>query len=112
MTTTTQPRTLEPSPTLYGHHVTPLPAGCVDLSVADLQVGDVLQHAPGTFDLVTSIAPAPSETTRQVHVLRTMPNGRATTCAFWVGEHAVRTVHKVTSTPSAPRVRRVAQLVH
>lgn len=94
-TTATRVRPLEPSPTLYGHHVEPVPTGCVLLDVDDLAVGDVLQHAAGTFELVTSIAPIPTETTRQVHVLRTLPNGRTTTCFFWVGEHARRTVHKV-----------------
>ena len=98
MTTTTanRVRTLEPSPTLYGHHVTPVPAGCVLLQTDDLQVGDVLHHAAGTFDLVTSIAPCSTgTTTRLVHVLRTVPSGRTTTCSFWIGEHARRTVHKV-----------------
>ena len=63
MTTTaiaTRVRTLEPSPTLYGHPGEPIPAGCVLLSTDDLEVGDVLQHAAGTFDLVTSIDPVPS----------------------------------------------------
>ena len=64
------------------------------------QVGDVLQHAAGTFDLVTSIDPVPSQTTRQVHVLRTLPSGRTVTCSFWIGEHARRTVHKVVAVPS------------
>ena len=96
--TATQVRPLEPSPTLYGHHVEPVPEGCVLLPVDDLQVGDVLHHATGTFDLVTSIAPAPSETTRLVHVLRTVPSGRTATCSFWIGEHARRTVHKVVAT--------------
>ena len=36
-----------------------VPAGCVLLRADDLPVGDVLQHAPGTFDLVTSIDPVP-----------------------------------------------------
>jgi hypothetical protein len=98
--TTTQRRALEPSPNLYGHHVDPVPAGCVLLPVDELQVGDVLQYAPGTFDLVTSIAPIPTPSTRKVHVLRTMPNGRTATCFFWVGEHARRTVHLVSSTPT------------
>jgi hypothetical protein len=93
--TATPVRTLDPSPTLYGHPGERVPAGCVLLSTDELRVGDVLQYAPGTFDLVTDIDPVPSETTRQVHVLRTMPNGRTATCFFWVGEHARRTVHKV-----------------
>ena len=88
-------RTLEPSPTLCGHPGERVPTGCVLLSSDELQVGDVLQHAPGTFDLVTDIDPVPTETTRQVHVLRTMPNGRTVTCFFWIGENARRTVHKV-----------------
>ena len=98
MTTTaiaTRVRILEPSPTLYGHPGDTVPAGCVLLSTDDLQVGDVLHHAAGTFDLVTSIDPVPTETTRQVHVLRTLPSGRTVTCFFWIGEHARRTVHKV-----------------
>ena len=98
MTTTaiaTRERTLEPSPTLYGHAGERVPEGCVLLDTADLLVGDVLQHAVGTFDLVTSIDPVPSETTRQVHVLRTLPSGRTVACFFWIGEHARRTVHKV-----------------
>ena len=90
-TTATRVRPLEPSPTLYGHHRERTPTGCV---------GDVLQHAEGTFDLVTSIDPVPSETTRQVHVLRTFPSGRTATCAFWIGEHARRTVHLVVAVPS------------
>jgi hypothetical protein len=103
MTTTaiaTRVRTLEPSPTLYGHPGESVPAGCVLLSTNDLRVGDVLQHAPGTFDLVTDIDPVPTETTRQVHVLRTLPNGRTVTCFFWIGENARRTVHKVVAVSS------------
>src|SRR5690349_769241 len=103
MTTTataTRTRQLPPSPSLYGHPGERVPAGCVVLSVQDLQVGDVLQHAPGTFDLVTSIDPVPSETTRTVHVLRTVPSGRTVSCFFWIGEHARRTVHKVDVTPT------------
>ena len=92
--TATRSRELPPSPTLYGHPGERVPAGCVLLSVEELQVGDVLQHAPATFDLVTDIDPVPSETTRQVHVLRTLPNGRTVTCFFWIGEHARRTVHR------------------
>ena len=102
--TVAQPvRVLEPSPSLYGHPGERIPAGCVLLSTDDLQVGDVLQQALGTFDLVTSIDPLPTETTRQVHVLRTVPNGRTATCFFWIGEHARRTVHKVVETPIEPR---------
>ena len=97
--TATLVRRPEPSPTLYGHHVSPVPAGCVLLPVEDLAVGDVLQHDLGTFELVTSIVPFPGRTTRQVHVLRTMPNGRTASCSFWIGEHARRTVHKVVATP-------------
>ena len=63
-------------------------------------MGDVLQHDVGTFELVMSIVPVPSETTRQVHVLRTMPSGRTAACSFWIGEHARRTVHKLAATPS------------
>ena len=103
MTTTaiaTRVRTLEPSPTLYGHPGEPVPAGCVLLSTDDLEVGDVLQHAPGTYDLVMSIDADPSQTTRLVHVLRTLPSGRTVTCSFWIGEHARRTVHKVVGVPS------------
>ena len=102
MTTTaiaTRVRTLEPSPTLYGHPGERVPTGCIVLSSDDLRVGDVLQHAPGTFDLVTDIDPVPSETTRRVHVLRTLPSGRTVGCFFWVGEHARRTVHKVVAGP-------------
>ena len=102
MTTTaiaTRVRTLDPSPTLYGHPGEGIPAGCVLLATDDLSVGDVLQHAAGTFDLVTSIDPVPTETTRQVHVLRTLPNGRTVSCFFWVGEHARRTVHQVVAGP-------------
>ena len=55
----------------------------------------MLQHASGTYDLVTSIDTDPSPTTRLVHVLRTRPNGRTVTCFFWIGEHARRTVHQV-----------------
>ncbi|MET0902241.1 MAG: hypothetical protein ABWZ52_03285 [Acidimicrobiales bacterium] len=103
MTTTaiaTRERTLEPSPTLYGHPGERIPAGCVLLSTDDLVIGDVLQHAPGTFDLVTGIDPVPTETTRQVHVLRTLPNGRTVSCFFWIGEHARRTVHQVVAVPA------------
>lgn len=99
-TTITLERRPEPSPSLNGHHTGPVPAGCVLLAVEDLAVGDVLQHDVGTFELVTSIVPFPSETTRQVHVLRTMPSGRTVTCSFWIGEHARRTVHKHEATPS------------
>ena len=98
MTTTaiaTRVQDLDPSPTLYGHPGERIPAGCVLLSTDDLVVGDVLQHAAGTFDLVTSIDAVPSATTRQAHVLRTLPSGRTVDCFFWVGEHARRTVHKV-----------------
>jgi hypothetical protein len=94
-TTATRVRTPEPSPTLNGHHVMPVPTGCVLLHSDDLRVGDVLRHAPGTFDLVLSIAPVPTDATRLVHVLRTVPSGRTATCSFWIGEHARRTVHKV-----------------
>jgi hypothetical protein len=103
MTTTataTRTRTLEPSPTLYGHPGESVPAGCVLLPVDDLLVGDVLQHVNAVFDLVTSIDPTPSEITRQVHVLRTMTNGRTVACSFWIGEHARRTVHKVVAVPA------------
>ena len=105
MTTTataTPVRPLEPSPTLYGHQGEPVPKGCLVLPTNDLRVGDVLQHAPLTFDLVTDIDPAPSHTTRRVHVLRTMPNGRTASCSFWIGEHARRTVHMVEVTPTEP----------
>ncbi len=84
-----------PARRLYGHPGERVPTGCVLLSTDDLLVGDVLQHAVGTFDLVTSIDPVPSETTRQAHVLRTLPSGRTVACFFWIGEHARRTVHKV-----------------
>jgi hypothetical protein len=94
-TTATRVRTPEPSPTLYGHHVAPVPAGCILLPSDDLRVGDVLHHAPGTYDLVTDIDPVPTATTRLVHVLRTVASGRTATCSFWIGEHARRTVHKV-----------------
>ena len=94
-TATTLRRPLEPSPDLYGHHTIPVPPGCVLLSTAALAVGDVLQHAAGTVDLVTSIAEAPGASTAVVHVLRTMPNGRTTAAAFWIGEHARRTVHLI-----------------
>jgi len=96
-TTATRARSLGPIPDLYGGHVSPVPEGCSLLPACDLLVGDVLRHTEGTFDLVTSIVPEPSETTRRVYVLRTMPNGRTATCSFWIGEHARRTVHKVTS---------------
>lgn len=99
-TTATRVRRLEPSPNLYGNHVDPVPAGCVLLPVDHLVVGDVLQHARGTFDLVTSIAPVAGESTQLVHVLRTMPNGRTATCFFWIGEHARRTVHLVVASPN------------
>ena len=97
--TATLVRRPEPSPTLYGHHLGPVPAGCVLLRVEELAVGDVLQHDVGTFELVTSIVAFPGRTSRQVHVLRTMPNGRTATCSFWIGEHARRTVHQVASPP-------------
>jgi hypothetical protein len=96
-TTATRIRPLELSPTLYGHAGEAVPAGCSLLLADDLRVGDVLQHAAGTFDLVTDIDPVPTETTRQVHVLRTLSNGRTIACSFWIGEHARRTVHKVES---------------
>jgi hypothetical protein len=99
-TTATRIRPLELSPTLYGHAGEPVPAGCSLLPADDLRVGDVLQHAPGTFDLVTDIDPTPTETTRLVHVLRTVANGRTITCSFWIGEHARRTVHKVAAVTS------------
>jgi hypothetical protein len=99
-TTATRVRRLEPSPNLYGNHVDPVPAGCVLLPADDLAVGDVLRHTHGTFDLVTSIAPAAGESTRLVHVLRTMPNGRTATCFFWIGEHARLTVHLVVTSPN------------
>ena len=98
-TTATWARPLEPSPNLYGNHVDPVPAGCVRLPVDDLRVGDILLHAAGTFELVTGIAPIPSETTRHLHVLRTLPNGRTVRCSYWVGEHARRTVHKLLAAP-------------
>ena len=60
----------------------------------------MLQHAPGTFDLVTSIDAVPTATTRQVHVLRTLPSGRTVDCSFWIGEHARRTVHQVVAVPA------------
>jgi hypothetical protein len=91
---------LEPSPTLYGHPGERVPHGCVLLDTDDLQVGDVLRYAVDTFDLVTSIEPLPSETTRRVHVLRTVSSGRTATCSFWIGEHARRTVHKVVAVAS------------
>jgi hypothetical protein len=103
MTTTataTRVRPLEPSPSLYGHPWERVPAGCALLRSQDLQAGDVLRHAPGTFDLVVSIHPVPTETTRTVHVLRTLPNGRTASCFFWIGEHARRTVHKVVAVPA------------
>ena len=99
-TTATRARILDPSPTLYGHPGERIPDGCVLLSTDDLLAGDVLQHAPGTFDLVTGIDPVPTETTRKVHVLRTLPNGRTASCFFWIGEHARRTVHKVVAVSS------------
>ena len=88
-----------PSPTFDGHAGEPAAPGCVALRTDDLRVGDVLRHAAGTFDLVTSIAPIPSETTRQVHVLRTLPSGRTVTCSFWIGEHARRVVQLVVEAP-------------
>ena len=99
MSTTTLLRVLEPSPNLYGNHVPLVPAGCVLLPAELLAVGDVLQHARETFDLVTSIDPAAGDSTQIVHVLRTMPNGRTATCFFWIGEHARRNVHKVVAGP-------------
>jgi hypothetical protein len=98
--TAIQVRELDPSPTFNGHPGQRVPAGCTLLSVEDLQVGDVLQHAPGTFDLVPDIQPEPSETTRTVHVLRTVPSGRTASCFFWAGAHARRTVHKVVAVTS------------
>ncbi len=98
-TTATRVRRLEPSPNLYGSHVDAIPTGSVLLPATLLAVGDVLQHARETFDLVTSIDPA-GASTQLVHVLRTMPNGRTATCFFWIGEHARTTVHLVVATPS------------
>ena len=100
MTTTTLRRPLEPNPDLYGHHHAPVPPGCVLLCTAELGVGDVLQHAEGTFDLVTSIGGVAGASTALVHVLRTMPNGRTTAASFWIGEHARRTVHLVVRRPA------------
>ena len=88
-----------PSPSLYGHPGERVPAGCVRVGTDELQVGDALQHAPGTFDLVMSIEPVPTGTTRLVHVLRTVPSGRTTTAFFWIGEHARGTVDKVAAVP-------------
>jgi hypothetical protein len=102
MTTTTLRRPLQPSPDLNGHHPVPVPPGCVLLSTADLRVGDVLQHAEGTFDLVTSIAVTPGRSTHLVHVLRTVPSGRTTTASFWIGEHGRRTVHLVVRAADGP----------
>jgi hypothetical protein len=96
-------RALEPSPDLYGHHVPPVPAGCVILPTEDLAVGDVLQHDLGTVDLVTSIAATAGTDLAQVHVLRTVRSGRTTTCSFWIGAHARRSVHLVRRTPTGPR---------
>ena len=101
--TTTLRRSLEPSPDLYGHHVPPVPAGCVVLPTEDLAIGDVLQHDVGTVDLVTSIVTTPGAGLAQVHVLRTVRSGRTTTCSFWIGAHARRTVHLVRRTPPGPR---------
>ncbi len=102
MTTATLRRPLEPSPDLYGHHITPVPAGCALLPAMEVAVGDVLQHAEGAFDLVTSITPLPGGAIAQVHVLRTMANGRTVTAFFWIGEHARRTVHLVRRAPGRP----------
>jgi hypothetical protein len=99
-TTATLRRPLDPSPDLYGHHPTPVPAGCVLVSTGELAAGDVLQHAEGTFDLVISITALSGAATAVVHVLRTMPNGRTTGASFWIGEHARRTVHRVVQTPA------------
>ena len=99
MTTATATRVRPlPSPSLNGHPGELVPDGCARIGTDALQVGDVLQHAPFTFDLVTSIEPA-SGTTRLVHVLRTVPSGRTTNAFFWVGEHARRTVDKVVTVP-------------
>ena len=43
---------------LYGHPGEPSRPGASSSSTEELEVGDVLQHAPGTFDLVTSIDPS------------------------------------------------------
>ena len=80
-----------------------MPAGCVVLSTEDVAVGDVLQHDVGTVDLVTSIVATPGANLAQVHVLRTVRSGRTTTCSFWIGAHARRTVHLVRRTPTGPR---------
>lgn len=90
-------RTLDPSPTLNGHAGERVPAGCVLLDTDQLQVGDVVRHAEGTFELVTDIVAMPTSTTRRVHVLRTR-KGRTVACSYWIGEHARRTVHKVGTT--------------
>ena len=89
-----------PSPSLYGHPGERVPTGCVRLSTDQLQVGHVLQHAAGTFDLVTSIEPA-TGTTRLVHVLRTVPSGRTTAASFWIGDHARRFVDTVVALASS-----------
>ena len=86
------------SPSLYGHPGERVPAGCVRVSTNELEVGHVLQHAPGTFDLVTCVESA-SGTTRLVHVLRTVPSGRTTAAFFWIGDHARRSVDKVVAVP-------------